>query len=69
MDSDPRLAAAAGGAVRFLAETAGLPEEDCREFQQATLEACLKEFQSHPLQSHSVEVLVFVDRLEVIVDA
>jgi hypothetical protein len=69
LDSDPRLAAAAGGAVRLLAETAGMPEEVCKEFQEATLRACVKAFDAHPMDTHSVEVLVFGDRLEVAVDA
>jgi hypothetical protein len=68
IDSDPRLAAAAGGAVRFLAEAAGMPEEVCKEFQEATVRACIKAFDSHPMGSHTVELLVFGDRLEVGVD-
>jgi hypothetical protein len=69
LDSDPRLAAAAGGAVRLLAETAGMPEEVSKEFQEATIRACKKAFEAHPMDSHTVEVLVFGDRLEVAVDA
>jgi hypothetical protein len=69
LDSDPRLAAAAGGAVRLLAETAGMPQDVCKEFQEATIHACVKAFDGHPMDSHSVEVLVFSDRLEVAVDA
>ena len=69
IDSDPRLAAAAGGAVRFLAEAAGMPEEVCKEFQEATVRACLKAFDAQPARSHTVEFLVFGDRLEVTVDA
>jgi hypothetical protein len=69
IDSDPRLAAAAGGAVRFLAEAAGMPEEVCKEFQEATVRACLKAFDAWAARSHTVEFLVFGDRLEVTVDA
>jgi len=68
IDSDPRLAAAAGGAVRFLAEAAGMPEEVCKEFQEATVRACLKAFDAPAARSHTVEFLVFGDRLEVTVD-
>jgi hypothetical protein len=68
LDSDPRLASAAGGAVRYLAEAAGMPEEVCREFQQATLQACLKVFAVQAAQSHLVELLVYGDRLEVAID-
>ena len=69
LDSDPRLAAAAGGAVRFLAEMAGMPEDVCREFQEATVRACLDAFRAHDGDAHTVEFLVFRDRLEVTVDA
>ena len=68
MDSDPRLAAGVGGAVRLLAETAGMPEDVCQEFQEATVRACIKAFDAHPTASHTVELLVFGDRLEVAVD-
>jgi len=69
LDSDPRLAAAAGGAVRLLAETAGMPEEVCKEFQEATVRACMKAFDARPMDEHMVELLVFGDRVEVAVDA
>ena len=69
IDSDPRLAAAAGGAVRFLAEAAGMPEEVCKEFQEATVRACQNAFDARAARSHTVEFLVFGDRLEVTVDA
>ena len=68
IDSDPRLAAAAGGAVRFLAESAGMPEDVCREFEEATVRACLEAFGGRAANSHTVEFLVFPDRLEVAVD-
>lgn len=69
LDSDSRLAAAAGGALRLLAETAGMPEEVCKEFQEATVRACIKAFDERPLEAHTVELLVFGDRVEVTVDA
>jgi len=69
VDSDPRLAAAAGGAVRLLAETAGMPEEVSKEFQEATVRACMQGFEVQPGRSHTVEILIFGDRLEVAVDA
>lgn len=68
LDSDLRLAAAAGGAVRLLAETAGMPEEVSKEFQEATIGACSKAFEAHPADAHTVELLLFGDRLEVAVD-
>lgn len=68
MDSDPRLAAAVSGAVRYLAEAAGMPEEVSREFQRATLEACLKAFDTGAEKRHVIEFFVYNDRLEVAVD-
>jgi len=67
VDSDARLAAAVGGAVRFLAESAGMPDEVCREFQEATVRACVETFAAHGEATHLVELLRFDDRLEVIV--
>ena len=69
LDSDARLAAGVGGAVRLLAETAGMPEDVCKEFQEATVRACVKAFVAHPMDSHTVELLIFGDRVEVAVDA
>ena len=68
VDADPRFAAAAGGAVRCLAEFAGMPEEVCREFQEATIRACLQAFESRPKANHIIEFCRFEDRVEVIVD-
>ena len=69
LDADPRLAAAAGGAVRYLAEASGMSEELCREFQEATVRACLEAFESSGPRSHVVQLCRFADRLEVVVDA
>jgi len=69
LDADPCFAAAAGGAVRCLAEFAGMPEEVCREFQEATVRACLEAFESNSNSSHVVELLRFDDRVEVIIDS
>jgi hypothetical protein len=69
MDSDPRFAAAAGGAVRFLAEAAGMPEEVCKEFQEAMVRACTTTFDARPKEPHTLEFLLFGDRLEVAIDA
>jgi len=68
LDADPRFAAAAGGAVRCLAEFAGMPEDVCREFQEATIRACLQAFESRPTSSHVIVFCRFEDRVEVIVD-
>ena len=69
LDADPRFAAGVGGAVRFLAEASGMSEEVCREFQQATVAACLDAFQSAATKYHVVEFLRAEDRIEVVVDA
>ena len=68
LDSDPRLAAGVGAVVRLLAETAGMPEEVCKEFQEAAVRACRQAFDARPAEVHAVELLVFGDRLEVTVD-
>lgn len=68
IDSDPRLAAAAGGAVRYLAESVGMTEEVCREFQQATIRACVQAFHQAQLRSHIIEFRIYRDRVEVAVD-
>jgi len=68
VDADPRFAAAAGGAVRCLAEFVGMPEDVCREFQEATIRACLEAFESRPATRHIIEFCRFEDRVEVIVD-
>jgi hypothetical protein len=69
IDADPRLAAAAGGAVRYLADASGMPEDVCREFQEATIRACLEAFESSNARAHIVELCRFADRLEVVVDS
>lgn len=69
LDADPRFAAAAGGAVRCLAELSGMSEEDAREFQAAMIQACLDAFESKNSRSHLIEFTVFEDRLEVVVDS
>ena len=69
LDADPRFAAAAGGAVRCLAELSGMSEEDSREFQAAMIQACLEAFESDAGRSHLIEFTVFEDRLDVVVDS
>jgi hypothetical protein len=70
LDADPCFAAAAGGAVRYLAESSGMSEEVCREFQQATVRACLQAFESCNARTHHVvELCRFENRLEVIINS
>jgi len=44
-----------------------MPDEVCREFQDATVRACVETFEAHLDGTHLVELLRFDDRLEVIV--
>jgi len=69
LDADPRFAAAAGGAVRYLAEASGMSEEVCREFQSETVTACLNAFESVAVVTHVVEFVRSENRLEVVVDS
>lgn len=68
LDSDPRFAAAAGGVVRYLAESIGMPEEVSREFQQATIRVCSEAFAAGGNSEHVIEFLIYSDRLEVTLD-
>ena len=68
-DADPRFAAAAGGAIRYLAEASGMSEDVCREFQEATVRACLQAFESRNTTMHVVEFFRYEDRVEVIIDS
>jgi len=69
LDADPCFAAAAGGAVRCLAEFAGMPEDVRREFQEATIRACMEAFESRPTSSHVIVFCRFEDRVEVVIDS
>jgi hypothetical protein len=64
---DERLAAAAGGVTRYLADTAGMEADAVAKLQAATLAVCAAA--SAPLansgQDLSVEVNRYADRIEV----
>jgi hypothetical protein len=67
LDADPRLAAAIGGAARYLAEASGLEGDAIAQWQSSVLAACYQAFEhvtaSHP---HLIVTLTrFPDRLEV----
>lgn len=67
IDADPRLAAAAGGVARFLADTAGLESDAVSRLQSAVIEACLEAF-DHLAGQHphlEIDFARFSDRLEV----
>lgn len=67
IDADARLAAAAGGVARFLADAAGLESDAVARLQSAVIEACLKAFE-HLAEQHphlEIDFARFSDRLEV----
>jgi hypothetical protein len=67
MDPDPRFAAAAGGAARFLADAAGLPPEKAADLQAAVVNACTQAFGSLSADSPRLFVTFkrLTDRIEV----
>ena len=67
IDADARLAAAAGGVARFLADAAGLESDAVARLQSAVIEACLEAFK-HLADIHphlEIDFARFADRLEV----
>lgn len=67
IDADARLAAAAGGVARFLADAAGLESDAGVRLQSAVIEACLEAFE-HLAGKHphlEIDFSCFSDRLEV----
>jgi hypothetical protein len=67
IDPDARLAAAAGGAARYLAEAAGLTIEEAAELQKSIVVACQETFE-HLSGDHShltVTLMRFPDRIEI----
>src|ERR1700737_2716695 len=69
IDADTRLAAAAGGVVRYLAEVAGLENDPVTRLQSAVIAACSEAFQ-HLTPDHpqlGITFARFSDRIEVAV--
>jgi hypothetical protein len=67
IDSDARLAAAAGGIARYFAESAGLTNEAAVELQKSIIAACQESFE-HLKGNHAhlnVIFSCFPDRIEV----
>ena len=67
IDADARLAAAAGGVARFLADAAGLEGDAVARLQSAVIDACLEAFE-HLAGKHphlEIDFARFSDRLEV----
>jgi hypothetical protein len=66
-DADARLAAAVGGAARYLADASGLENDATAQFQNTVIAACLESF-DHLTGSHpqlEVTLTRFADRIEV----
>ena len=69
IDPDARLAAAAGGAARFLGEAAGLSNGELAELQKSIVAACQEAFE-HLSGDHphlNVTLTRYPDRIEVTV--
>ena len=67
LDADSRLAAAVGGAARYLAEASGLESDAVAQWQSSVLAACYQAFE-HLTEAHPhliVTLTRFPDRLEV----
>lgn len=69
IDSDARLAAAAGGAARFVGEAAGLSSEASIELQKSVVTVCIQAFSGLSDEHSHLTVIVgrFPDRIEVAV--
>jgi hypothetical protein len=69
IDSDPRLAAAAGGLARFIGEAAGLPSESATELQKSAIAACTEAFEGLGVEHGHVTVILnwLTDRIEIAV--
>ena len=67
LDSDSRLAAAAGGLVRYLADAAGLENDTIARLQSAVIAACSEAFEHLSVAHPQLEVTFtrFSDRMEV----
>jgi hypothetical protein len=67
IDADARLAAAAGGVVRYLADLAGLENDAVARLQSAVIAACSEAFE-HLTANHPRLQVIFIrfsDRIEV----
>ena len=67
IDADARLAAAAGGAARYLADAAGLEPDVAGQLQSSVVSACLESFDQLDDSAARIEVTLarFPDRIEV----
>ena len=67
IDADARLAAAVGGAARFLADAAGMENGKATQLQSSVVAVCVEIFHSLTAEYPHLEVKLtgFVDRIEV----
>jgi len=67
LNADPRLAAAAGGVVRYLADVAGLENGAIARMQSAVIAACAEAFEHLTAENPRLEITFsrFPDRMEV----
>jgi hypothetical protein len=67
LDADTRLAAAAGGVVRYLADVAGLENDAIARLQSAVIAACAEAFEHLTADHPQLQVTFtrFSDRMEV----
>ena len=67
LDADPRLAAAAGGVARYLADVAGLENGAIARLQSAVIAACSEAFEHLTAQDPRLEITFtrLPDRMEV----
>jgi hypothetical protein len=66
MDADERLAAAAGGAARYMADSAGLENAEILGLQAAVVAACKYCFHCHGAAQHcDIALQRLTDRIEI----
>jgi hypothetical protein len=67
LDADPRLAAAAGGVARYLADAAGLDSDAVARLQSAVIAACSEAFEHLTAENPRLEITFarLPDRMEV----
>ena len=67
IDADARLAAAVGGAARFLADAAGMENNAVAQLQSSVVAACVEIFHSLTAEQPHLQVKLtgFADRIEV----
>jgi hypothetical protein len=67
LDADARLAAAVGGAARYLADSAGMENDAVSQLQSSVVAACLETFEDLTADAPHLHVTLalYADRIEV----